>query len=78
MIDQPVIRATHRNRSGNQEIAAWKCHDKSRKPWPGIFPKVSLPAENQAENIEESSPGAFVGFQQIAQYRIAFIPIEQL
>src|ERR1700689_1786178 len=78
VIDQPLIRATHGKRSDHQEVAAGKRHNKSSKPGAGISPKNSLPAENQTEDIEDSSPGVLVGFQQIAQYYLAFLVIEQL
>ncbi len=77
VIDQPLVGAANRKRDGHQEVAAGKRHGQARKPWPGMSPMGGLAAENQAEDIEESSAEVFVGFQQITQYYLAFIPIEQ-
>ncbi len=77
VIHQPLIGAAYGNRNSCQQIAARKCEDESRKPGPRVFPETGLPAENQAEDIEEPSPGVLVRLQQIAQYRVAFIPLEE-
>ena len=63
VIDQPLVRATHRKGYVRQYIAAWKSNDKPRKPWPGGFPQTNLAAANQAKYIEESSQAAYVGRQ---------------
>jgi len=78
VIDQPLIRASHGKRSDHQEVAAGKRDDKTSKPWAGISPKASLPAEDQAKDIEHCSPGVLVGFLQIAQYYLAFLMTKQL
>lgn len=77
VIHQPLIGAAYGNRNSRQEIAAWKCEDESRKPGSRVFPQTGLPAEDQAEDIDEPSPGVFVRLLQIAQYGVAFIPLEE-
>src|SRR5215471_2848127 len=77
VINQPLIGAAHRNRNVHQEVTGRKCDKKPSDPWPGTFPKVSLPAKNQAENFEESSPCAFVCFDQITHDCLALLTIEK-
>jgi hypothetical protein len=36
-----------------------------------------LPTNHQSEYAKQTSPGAFTGLQQIAQYRLSFASIQQ-
>src|ERR1700730_6113553 len=76
-VDETLIYRTDRHRDPHQKQAARQRQTEYSQPWLPVLPVQQLPANHQSEYVKQTSPGAFTGLQQIAQYRLSFAPLQQ-